>query len=120
MRGGDARTEALFSYVSCEARVPMNHPLGAIRNLVNEALAALSPENSMPSPDGPSDKAVELRNKARADQGRGGHRLPAMVAQKAHRPVGALQPWHVDVQVHAVDPLDRQSDMIGEQLGHSL
>ena len=44
MRGGDARTEALFSYVSCEARVPKDHPLRAIRNIVNEALAALSPE----------------------------------------------------------------------------
>ena len=44
MRGGDARTEALFSYVSCEARVPMDHPLRAIRNIVNEALTALSPE----------------------------------------------------------------------------
>jgi transposase len=42
MRGGDARTEALFSYVSCEARVPMDHPLRAIRNILNEALAALS------------------------------------------------------------------------------
>src|SRR6266568_3600142 len=44
MRGGDARTEALFSYVSCEARVPMDHPLRAIRKIVNEALTALSPE----------------------------------------------------------------------------
>jgi hypothetical protein len=43
MRGGDARTEALFSYVSCEARVPRDDPLRAIRNIVNEALAALSP-----------------------------------------------------------------------------
>src|SRR5690349_15020211 len=44
MRGGDARTEALFSYVSCEARVPMDHPLRAIGKIVNEALTALSPE----------------------------------------------------------------------------
>jgi transposase len=44
MRGGDARTEALFSYVSCEARVPMDHPLRAIRRIVNAALTALSPE----------------------------------------------------------------------------
>jgi len=43
MRGGDARTEALFSYVSCDARVPRDHPLRAICNIVNEALAALSP-----------------------------------------------------------------------------
>jgi transposase len=44
MRGGDARTEALFSYVSCEARVPMDHPLRAIRPIVNEALRMLSPQ----------------------------------------------------------------------------
>jgi transposase len=31
----------LFSYVSCEARVPKDHPL---RPIVDEALAALSPE----------------------------------------------------------------------------
>jgi len=44
MRGGDARREALFSYVSCEARVPVDHPLRAIRKIVDEALAALSLE----------------------------------------------------------------------------
>jgi transposase len=44
MRGGDAKTEALFSYVSCEARVPLDHPLRPIRRIVNEALEALSPE----------------------------------------------------------------------------
>src|SRR5437879_8960476 len=44
MRGGDARTEALFSYVSCEARVPMDHPLRAIRKIVNETLVMLSAE----------------------------------------------------------------------------
>jgi transposase len=43
MRGGDACTAALFSYVSCEARVPGDHPLRAIRAIVDEALAVLSP-----------------------------------------------------------------------------
>ena len=38
-----------------------------------------------------------------------------MVAEKAHRSGRALQSWHVDVEVQAVDPLDRQSDMIGEK-----
>jgi transposase len=28
MRGGDARTESLFSCVSCESRVPKDHPCG--------------------------------------------------------------------------------------------
>ena len=43
MRGWDAKSDTLFSYVSCAARVPKDHPLRAIRNIVNEALAALSP-----------------------------------------------------------------------------
>jgi transposase len=44
MRGGDVRTEGLFSYLSCEARVPQDHPLRPIRAIVNEALQTLSPE----------------------------------------------------------------------------
>ena len=44
MRGEDARTEELFSYVSCEARVPADHPLRSIRAVVDEALEVLSPE----------------------------------------------------------------------------
>src|ERR1700739_1412985 len=44
MRGGDRNTGALFSYVSCEERVAKDHPLRAIREIVNAALAALSPE----------------------------------------------------------------------------
>jgi transposase len=44
MRGGDVRTDSLFSYVSCEARVPKDHPLRPIRAIVDEALEALSPE----------------------------------------------------------------------------
>ena len=44
MRGWDAKSDALFSYVSCEARVPKDHPLRSIRRIVDEALAALSPE----------------------------------------------------------------------------
>lgn len=41
MRGSDERTGALFSYVDLESRVRVDHPLRAIRELVNEALAAL-------------------------------------------------------------------------------
>nr|WP_301340824.1 transposase [Azospirillum brasilense] len=39
----DERSEGLFSYVSCEARVPANHPLRAIRAIVDEALEVMSP-----------------------------------------------------------------------------
>jgi len=42
MRGDDAQTGALFSYVSCEARVPADHPLRVIRAIVDEALVVLS------------------------------------------------------------------------------
>ena len=44
MRGGDDRTGELFSYVDLEARVRRDHPLRAIRAIVNEALSALERE----------------------------------------------------------------------------
>jgi transposase len=44
MRGGDERSGELFSYVDLEARVRANHPLRAIRAIVNQALAALERE----------------------------------------------------------------------------
>jgi len=44
MRGSDGRSEGLFSYVSCEARVPADHPLRPIRSIVDEALEVLSSE----------------------------------------------------------------------------
>jgi transposase len=42
MRGEDEASEGLFSYVSCSSRVPKDHPLRAIRRLVDGALEALS------------------------------------------------------------------------------
>jgi transposase len=42
MRGEDTQTGALFSYVSCEARVPADHPLRVIRAIIDEALVVLS------------------------------------------------------------------------------
>ncbi|MGY4566934.1 MULTISPECIES: IS5 family transposase [Bradyrhizobium] len=44
MRGGDNRTGELFSYVDLEARVRRDHPLRAIRTIVNEGLSALERE----------------------------------------------------------------------------
>ena len=44
MRGADRRTEGLFSYVSCETRVPAGHPLRSILPVADAALAALSCE----------------------------------------------------------------------------
>ena len=43
MRGGDEKNE-LFSYVNVEKRVRSDHPLRAIRGLVNDALVALEQE----------------------------------------------------------------------------
>ena len=40
MRGRDERGEGLFSYVDLEARVPADHPLRAIRVLVDECCSA--------------------------------------------------------------------------------
>ena len=42
MRGDDVQQEAMFSYLSPEARVPLDHPLRPIREMVNQALAELS------------------------------------------------------------------------------
>src|SRR6478736_1847917 len=41
MRGGDVRTGELFSYVDLEDRVRRDHPLRAIRQIVNDALLLL-------------------------------------------------------------------------------
>lgn len=38
MRGSDEHSEGLFSSVSCAAQVPANHPLRAIRAIVDEGL----------------------------------------------------------------------------------
>jgi len=41
MRGEDERSGELFSYVDVEKRVRLDHPLRAIRTIINEALAGL-------------------------------------------------------------------------------
>ena len=43
MRGDDRQQEAMFSFLSPEARVPQDHPLRAIRTVVDEVLRDLSP-----------------------------------------------------------------------------
>ena len=42
MRGNDDRQDGWFSYVSLQARVPKNHPLRAVRTMVDEALESMS------------------------------------------------------------------------------
>jgi hypothetical protein len=43
MRGDDRHQEAIFSYLSPEARVPHDHPLRTIRTLVDTVFVELSP-----------------------------------------------------------------------------
>jgi len=43
MRGADLKQEAMFSYVSSEQRVPADHPLRPIREMVDRALQEMSP-----------------------------------------------------------------------------
>ena len=42
MRGDDRRPEPMFSYVSAEERIPRDHPLRAIRTLVDDVLRDMS------------------------------------------------------------------------------
>ena len=44
MRGDDRQPDAMFSYVSAEQRVPADHPLRAIRALVDGVLRDMSRE----------------------------------------------------------------------------
>ncbi|WPP06185.1 IS5 family transposase [Methylocella tundrae] len=44
MRGSDEQAGRLFSYVDLETRVRRDHPLRAIRAIVNDALSALAPD----------------------------------------------------------------------------
>ena len=44
MRGADRQTGAMFSYLSPETMVPVDHPLRLIRPIVNAALERLSGE----------------------------------------------------------------------------
>jgi transposase len=46
MRGTDEGSGSLFSYVDLEVQVPMGHPLRAIREIVNGALAVLNADFS--------------------------------------------------------------------------
>lgn len=60
MRGTDEQTGALSSYMSPDALVPPDHPLRAIRPLVNATLEPLSPQFSqLHSPGGRASIAAE-------------------------------------------------------------
>lgn len=43
MRGDSSEPEALFSYITPAQRVPQDHPLRAVRKVVDTSLAKMSP-----------------------------------------------------------------------------
>ena len=60
MRGKDDTSGRLFSYVDLEARVPLDHPLRSIREIVNDVLEAMSEEfSAMYAPTGRPSIAPE-------------------------------------------------------------
>jgi transposase len=60
MRGEDQRSEGLFSYLRLEQRIAADHPLRAIRALVDAALAELSRDfDALYAPDGRPSIAPE-------------------------------------------------------------
>ena len=56
----------------------------------------------------------------RVHQGRRRQRLAAMISKEPHDSLLGLQPGDIDVEVHSVDPFDRELDMIVEDSGHAL
>ena len=44
MRGADQQQSGMFSYISAERRVPEDHPLRAIRAMVDAALRNMGPQ----------------------------------------------------------------------------
>lgn len=44
MRGSDEKQDGMFSYVSADKRVPLDHPLRKIRPLVDQVLKEMSPQ----------------------------------------------------------------------------
>ena len=44
MRGADHQQSGMFSYISAEKRVPQDHPLRAIRAMLDAALRNMGPE----------------------------------------------------------------------------
>ena len=50
-------------------------------------------------------------------QGAGGELVAAMETEKGGHALLALQLWDVNIQVHAVDSFDFESDVLGQYLG---
>ncbi|ESX98054.1 hypothetical protein X753_31685 [Mesorhizobium sp. LNJC399B00] len=106
MRGGDDRTGELFSYVDLEVRVRRNHPLRAIRTIVNETLSALEREfAALYSPIGrpsiPSEKLLRAMllqafNSVRSESDIAAKFLAAVLAQPKVKKLLSTDHFSVD------------------------
>src|ERR1700730_12230133 len=56
----------------------------------------------------------------RLHQRRRRQRLAAMLAEEPHDPGLVLQPRHENVEIHAIDPLDRKLHMMAQDIRHAL
>jgi hypothetical protein len=68
-------------------------------------------------------KPIQRRHKRsahRAHQCRRRQRVATMLSEEPRNPLFHLQPRDIDVEVHPVDPFDREPDVIGEDIGHTL
>ena len=97
MRGSDRRSGELFSYVDVETRVRSDHPLRAIRSIVNETLEALS---------GEFDGALRGRRRAAVDPA-GDAAAGDAAAGVLHDPLGA--PADGAARVRPLVPLVRRA-----------
>ncbi len=94
MRGADRQTAAMFSYLSPEAFVPPNHPLRAIRPLVNAALDRLSPDFAkIYSAFGRESIAPEKLLRALLLQAFFSVRSERQLMEQRHRQVGPRLAW---------------------------
>jgi hypothetical protein len=65
MRGNDEICGSLFSYIDLEKRVRADHPLRAIRQIVNAALRSLSGDGAQ-KPSGAPDPTAPLHPTAQS------------------------------------------------------
>ena len=74
MRGGDEIWGSLFSYIGLEKRVRADHPLRAIREIPNAALAALTGEfaRARLDPAGAADAGAAAAGLFRSERQLGG------------------------------------------------
>jgi hypothetical protein len=85
MRGDDRQPNSMFSYVSAEQRVPKDHPLRAIRAVVDDVLRGMSREfdglyATVGRPSIPPERLLRaqlLQISGAASRGESGHPTPA-------------------------------------------